>query len=103
MYQFLSNSLQIISNFVYFLSTREMDDADEFSSTGVLFEDCEMSSTNIQMRDLVLKFLVNLRSDEATEMTQMNELEAICQITRDVLSDGNQSEEGFKFILSQNF
>ena len=58
------------------------------------FEDCEISSTNDEMRDIATKLLVNLRSNLTSGTKQIDGLEAICEITRDVLSDGNQSEEG---------
>ena len=59
------------------------------------FEDCEISSsTNDEMRDIAAKLLVNLRSNLTSGTKQIDGLEAIYRITRDVLSDGNQSEEG---------
>ncbi len=71
---------------------------EESSSTVTSFEDCGMSSTSDEMCDLALKFLVNLRSGK-DEMMQINGLEALCQITRDVLSDGNPSEERNNFNM----
>lgn len=57
------------------------------------FEDCIMSSTNDEMCDLAMKFLVNVRGNRTDEMMQINGLEALCQITNDVLGDGRIQEE----------
>ena len=75
---------------------KKMDEINEESPSTVMtsFEDnCEMSSTIDEMCDLALKFLDQLRNDGTEEMKQINGLEALCQITSDVLSDGKLNKE----------
>jgi hypothetical protein len=88
-------SSNIIYNEQYFPSRKKMDEINEESPSTVMmsFEDCEMSSTIDEMCDLALKFLDQLRNDGTEEMKQINGLEALCQITSDVLSDGKLNKE----------
>ena len=62
------------------------------SSTVTSFKDCQMSSTSDEMCDIALKCIMNLRSHR-TEEKQIDGLEALCQITSDVLSNGNADQE----------
>ena len=62
------------------------------SSTHMSYDAGGMSSTD-EMCDLALKYIMNLKSDRTEEM-HINKLEALCEITSYVLSNGNLDQEG---------
>ena len=68
-------------------------------STNASFEECTMFAVNEEMFDLASNFLVTLRKDRTDKLKQINGLEALCQITNDVLSDENHNKESMTFSL----
>lgn len=77
----------------YLIRVTMSDIVNEESASGT-FEDCEMSLSSNEMCDLALKFLAQLRNNKTKENVQINALEALCQITNDILHHENIEEEG---------
>lgn len=58
------------------------------------FENCSAFSTREEMCEIAQKFIGCLRSYRVDENMQLNSLEALCQITSDVLSEKTMEKDG---------